>query len=79
MPYPFSAPVKLRALGQELGQSYWSIRRLVLAGVAPTAQYPDGERILPDWANRYRDQGLTEDELAQYRDYMREQREASSA
>jgi len=57
-----------------MGQSYWSLRRLVLAGVAPTAQYPDGERILPDWANRYRREGLTEDEIQRYRTYMRARR-----
>lgn len=71
---PFTVPVRIRALGAEMGQSYWSLRRLVLAGVAPTARYPDGDRILPDWANRYRSSGLTEDEMQRYRAYLQAQR-----
>jgi len=57
-----------------MGQSYWRHVKDGLAGVAPTAQYPDGERILPDWANRYRREGLTEDEIQRYRTYMRARR-----
>jgi len=71
---PFTVPVRLRELGAEMGQSYWSLRRLVLAGVAPTARYPDGDRILPEWANRYRRSGLTNDELQRYRTYMQTRR-----
>jgi hypothetical protein len=78
VPDPFIVPVRLRELGTVMGQSYWSVRRLVLAGIAPTARCPDGDRILPDWANRYRRNGLTEDEMQRYRAYMREQRKPTS-
>jgi hypothetical protein len=72
---PYTIPVRLRDLAEDIGQSFWSIRRLVNAGVAPVAKFPDGDRILPDWANRFRERGLTDDELAQYKQHQREQRE----
>jgi hypothetical protein len=56
----FSKPPKLRELGEACDQSYWSVRRMVLAGVVPVLNFPDGERIDLDWANRYVRQGLTD-------------------
>ena len=71
----FDKPPKLRELGAACDQSYWSIRRLVTSGVAPTVSFPDGERVQTDWANRYCQYGLTEQELQRYRNAMRQQRE----
>lgn len=72
----FIKPPKLRELGAASGHSYWSIRRLVNAGVAPCVTFPDGDRIATEWANRYVQHGLTADEIQQYREYTKEKREA---
>lgn len=77
--HPFTTPVLLRDLGDEVGQSYYAIRRLVLAGVAPVANYPNGKRILASWANRYVQEGLTDEEMQKYRRYMQSQQGADHA
>ena len=71
----FDTPPRYRELGQACNQSYWSIRRLVIAGVAPTVSFPDGRRIKTEWANRYWKGGLTQDELGRYRAAMKHRRE----
>ena len=77
MTFPFTKPPTLRELGQESRQSYWAVRRLVLAGVVPVASFPDGDRVQVEWANRYVQNGLTADELARYRVAMKQERETA--
>jgi hypothetical protein len=79
MPPKFTKPPTIRELGAATGQSYWSVRRLVKAGVAPVAHFPDGDRIDAAWANRYHDSGLTTEELELYRSAMREHRRSKEA
>lgn len=74
----FLRPPKIRELGEACGQSYWSVRRLVLAGVAPRVLFPDGDHVATEWANRYREHGLTDVEAQQYKEFMRRRRRAQA-
>ena len=74
IPDYFLRPPKIRELGEACGQSYWAVRRLVLAGVAPRVLFPDGDHVATEWANRYRERGLTDAETQQYKAFMRRRR-----
>ena len=73
--YPFRKPVPLKRLGEETGQSYYSIRRLVKAGIATTVAFPNETRIRPRWGNRYVREGLTPQELRKLSRYNRTEKE----
>jgi hypothetical protein len=49
----FTKPPRLRELGDQADQSYWSVRRMAMAGVIPIVNFPGGQRVDVDWANRY--------------------------
>ncbi len=74
----FTVPPTKSELGKARGTSYHSIRRLTLAGVAPTVQYPDGEHVDTEWANHYLREGLSDAELRQYREFWANQRTESA-
>lgn len=77
-PY-FTRPVKLRELADHCEQSYWTIWRLVRAGILQVVHYPDGDRVQSEAANRYISSGLTEEEMHRYREAMRESRQRQGA
>ena len=79
MNYPFTKPVPFKTLGRETDQSYWGIRRLVQAGIAPIVRFPNGFRVRPDWANRYVQEGLTDSELKRLTAFNRSEKEAREA
>ena len=72
----FTSPVKTRAFAKARGTSYHSVRREVEAGILETVQFPDGERIATDCANRVLQEGYTDEEIRQYRKYHAAKRKA---
>ena len=62
-------------LGDAIGSSHFTVRRLVKCGVLRTVRYPREDRVHRDDSNRLVTEGLSESERLRYKDYNRQRNE----
>ena len=74
MDYPFSRPVSKSDFGKATGRSYTTVNRYSKAGILKTVQFPSGELIPAEEANRVIEQGFSDAEIAQLSEFIASQR-----